>query len=383
MKRGLYIHIPFCARKCHYCDFVITVKKDAETRKKYLSALALEIAHAREAHGRLAFDTLYLGGGTPSALGASEISSLVSLVREHFDFVPGGEFTIEMNPDDAERGLIEEYRRIGINRVSVGAQSMKDELLKRAGRIHTSDQIRRTMELLGRAGFANISLDFILNLPGQTVEDAAGSVRSGIELGASQIVLYDLDVHERTLFGAWRRRGMLPSSDEDGQRAMWQRADELLEAAGFSAYELSSYAKPGYESRHNLLYWHNEEYLGLGPGAFSYLRGVRYQFSSDVRKYFEKCFAGDWEPETADRLTEREKQIESFITGLRLKQGVDLSRFPLIAEETGEKVPRLQALGLLEREGEILRLSRNGRSVADRIFAELLPEPVREGKETS
>jgi len=372
-RRGLYLHIPFCARKCHYCDFVITVKKSPEMRERFFASLSREIEQASRIYGPLSFDTLYFGGGTPSLLSEEEISRIAQRLFREFRFNEGFEFTIEVNPGDADASKIKRYRLLGANRISVGAQTFNNALLKGSGRLHSAGDTIQTVRLLREAGFDNLSLDFILNLPGQTLEDVSDSMNRAVALGAGQAVLYDLDVHEKTLFGSWRRRGMLTSADEEGQWSMWKAADNILSRAGYIPYELSSYAKPGYAAQHNLIYWKNEEYLGLGPGAFSYMDGVRYQYALDVEGYLSKCEAGDWTRDSEDFLSPEEIEIETFITGLRLREGVDLSRFPLTGDRFRAGAEKLAGEGFLFLSDERVSFTQKGRSVADRIFLELLP----------
>lgn len=367
--RGLYVHIPFCLKKCHYCNFVITTKRTEGFRARFFQALQKEIEQAREKYGRLGFDTFYLGGGTPSALTAEEMGSLIEGLRAAFDFAPGYEFTCEVNPGDVDRAKLEAYRSLGINRISLGTQAFQDSLLKDMGRPHTVADTLETWELLRDLGFKNISFDLINGLPSQTLENFEDSLRKTIELEAAQLSLYDLDVHEKTVYGLRRRDGKLPVPDEEKRAEMFTRAGELMSAAGYVQYEISTFAKPGFESRHNLGYWHNQEYLGLGPGAFAYLNGERYQFAPDVNRYLEKCEAGDWQPDTSETLTEDKKELETLLTGLRLRQGIDLDQFTIIRPSLEEKLAKIQPHALMEREGSQIRLSSRGRFLAESVFS--------------
>jgi oxygen-independent coproporphyrinogen-3 oxidase len=232
-----------------------------------LDAILAEIKHACHCHGRLSFDTLYLGGGTPSSLNIPELRRLVKSVRSAFEFKGGYEFTCELNPGDGDETKLEALRAIGVNRVSLGCQSFRDAILKKLGRRHTVRDIEKTISKIRRAGIVNTSFDLMLRLPGQTAEDFRDSVRRCIRLEASQVSLYDLEVHEGTLFGQSQKEGKLDLPGEEEHARMYESAIEMLTSAGYEHYEISNFAKPGLASRHNLIYWHNQEYLGLGPGA--------------------------------------------------------------------------------------------------------------------
>jgi oxygen-independent coproporphyrinogen-3 oxidase len=284
-ERGLYVHIPFCRRKCHYCNYTIWVGAGEEDRERFFRALAAEAVRAAERYGPLAFDTLYFGGGTPSLLLADEFRRVAEILRKHFRFRPGAEFTCEANPGDVDATRLAAWRREGMNRVSLGIQSFDDHLLRLMGRAHDRAAALEAVRALGGAGFDNVSFDLILRLPGQTPAGAREALEEAVRLGPRQVVLYDLNVHEGTVFGRRAREGKLDLPSEALHEAMFAAAEEVLvRRAGFRHYEVSTFARPGYEARHNLIYWRNGEYLGLGPGAFSYMQGVRYQFAPATRR---------------------------------------------------------------------------------------------------
>lgn len=369
MPRGLYLHVPFCHAKCHYCDFVITTNRSEDSRKRFLSVLAKEIRRAREQYGRLAFDTLYLGGGTPSVLLADEMMQVIESLKKAFELRSGSEFTSEMNPEDANPEKLRAYRDLGINRISLGAQSFNDELLKGMGRHHTAQDTVRAVRRLKDAGFQNISLDLMIKLPGQTLSDVEHSLEQAIALKPSQVSVYDLDLHDQTVFGSLAQKGQLNLPSEEEHMEMFDGVSSRLGEAGFVQYELSNFAKPGFESKHNLIYWHNQEYLGLGPGAFSYLSGVRYQFALSVERYFQKCALNDWTRDVEDRITNEKKEIETLLTGLRLREGIDLRQFQIIRKSIEQKVSGSE---LFEKRGERVALSRRGRFLAENAFSFLI-----------
>ena len=375
-SRGLYVHIPFCLKKCHYCNYVISAAPRPEDKEAYLEALEHEIRRARSRYGALAFDTLYLGGGTPSALDPGEMERLFSLVGAAFSLRPGAEVTCEVNPGEADRAKLAAYRRLGVNRLSVGAQSFNDALLRGLGRIHGARAIRETTEWAREIGFENLSLDLIIRLPGQTVGDVEDSARQAVACGARQVVIYDLNVHDETVFGRLRRRGLLELPDEALHSRMHEVAVRVLAGeSGFRQYEISSFAKPGYESRHNLVYWHNEEYLGLGPGAFSYMEKRRYQYARTVARYLAKTRAGDASDDEEHFPAPEEIEMETLLTGLRLEEGVALADFPRIRREVGKEVERLVNDGLAASDGRRVRLTPAGRSLAETVFTRLSLEP--------
>lgn len=372
MSRGLYIHIPFCETRCAYCNFVTTAESTPDLRERFFRALSAEIKHARETYGQLAFDTLYLGGGTPSCLSIPESESLISEVQVAFEFKAGYEFTCEFNPGDGEDAKLERLRQRGVNRISLGCQSFSEKILQRLGRRHTVRDITETIAKIRNAGIQNISFDLMLRLPGQTVEDFRDSVKRSIALEASQVSLYDLEVHGETRFGQLQKEGHLELPSEEDHARMYESAIELLTGAGYEHYEISNFARPGLASRHNLIYWHNQEYLGLGPGAFTYLNGVRSQYALNLGGYLEKCGVLEWKNDTEDRLSAEEQETETLVTGLRLREGVRPDSFPRILPALRARLDALCAKGLMERAGENVRLTDRGKFLSEDVFAFLL-----------
>lgn len=367
-RRGLYVHIPFCLKKCHYCDFVITTKRDSATKTRFFSAFEAELKHSTEKFGRLRFDTLYLGGGTPSALDPDEFNSIYRSLTQVFDFAPDFEFTVEVNPGDVDPAKIDAYRQSGVNRVSLGVQAFQENLLKDMNRPHGVFEVNETVEALRRANLTNISMDMILNLPGQTQADAEETLKRLLDLKPNQISVYDLDVHERTVYGQRRREGRLHLGGEEAHERMAETVSRTLESEGLRQYELSNFARPGCESKHNLIYWDNQPYLGLGPGAFSYMNGVRYQFSDSVDEYFKKADSADWKPRTEDILTPEEIEKETLLTGIRLREGIDLRRFRLLKAKFEETADNFLKEGLLEKDGFRLKFTSRGKLLADLIL---------------
>lgn len=370
--RGLYIHIPFCTTRCHYCNFVTTAEHSPEFRKRFFEAVSAEIKHARDHYGPLLFDTLYLGGGTPSSLSIPELRQLVGEVHDSFKFKEGYEFTCELNPGDGDESKLKALYESGVNRISLGCQSFREEILQRLGRRHTVRDITGTVARIREAGISNISFDLMLRLSGQTVEDFRDSVKKCMELDAAQVSLYDLEVHEETPFGQFQKEGKLDLPGEEDHARMYEGAIEILTGAGYEHYEISNFSKPGLASRHNLIYWHNQEYLGLGPGAFTYLNGIRSQRASGLIRYLEKCEARDWKNDMEDKLSEEEKETETLVTGLRLCEGVRPRNFPKIEARLQGRFKTLCEDGLMERSGENIRLTARGKFLSEDVFAFLL-----------
>ncbi len=368
---GLYVHIPFCIRKCHYCNFVIAPSSDQRLRADYFTALEAEAADARMRYGAVEFNTVYLGGGTPSALTADETRRLFDLLRKNFTWKADAEITCEVNPGEVDDAKFKVYRALGVNRISLGVQSTNDELLKAMNRAHNAADARRTAAVAADLGFGNISMDLIIRLPNQKVEDVRTSLTDIVEWNAHQVVIYDLAVHEETHFGLKRRKGELALPADDVHEAMFGAVEQVLGDAGFQHYEVSSFAKPGYESRHNLIYWHNQPYLGLGPGAFSYMGGVRYVYAQSVARYLQKALRGDWSRDESDTLGPEERERETLLTGLRLRPGVEIGRFPIIRGSVEAEIPSLAAAGLVEYDDGVLRLTRKGRYLAESVFTQL------------
>ena len=370
--RGLYLHIPFCDKKCHYCNFVITTKQSGEDRKRFISAIAKEAEYAANKYGRLSFDTLYLGGGTPSVLSPTEIEQILRFVKKYFDVANGAEVSCEVNPGDGDFEKFAQYRDLGINRISLGVQSMEDSILQDMNRTHSADDIIKTFGLLKAAGFSNISVDLMTRLPGQSVKLFCDSLDRCLSLQPTQISLYDLEVHESTVFGLRKKRGELVLPVEDDHVAMMNYAEDRLDQAGFNHYEVLNFAKPGFESKHNLVYWKNREYLGLGPGAFSYLQKKRYQFADTVKRYYEKMDVGDWQNDQQDQLDAEKIEWENLIASIRLADGVDLDQFPLIRNKINQKIENLFESGVIEWNQSRVKLTRRGRFLIETVLAELV-----------
>lgn len=327
---------------------------------------------AQERYGRLCFDTVYFGGGTPSSLTADETVKLFTLLKQYFDFRPGAEITWEVNPGDVDASKIGVYRGAGINRISLGIQSFQESSLKDMARPHGVAEVHDTMRMLRAEGFQNISVDLILRLPGETLEIVRKNIEGALALDPAQFTLYDLEVNAGTVYGTKAARGELVLISEAEHEEIAEVAEQVLEASGYGQYSLGVFAKPGFEARHNLNYWHNGEYLALGPGAYGYMRGVRYQFAPDVRRWMKKWELRDHQPDIADTLSAMEQEKENLLTGLRLREGVSMQICERYLETLGPKINVLIGEGLLEiRQGQLM-LTKRGRFLFESVSAELV-----------
>ena len=365
------MHLPFCAKRCHYCDFVISVANDTGSHERFFEALEKEIQHYASGFQNRRFDTLYLGGGTPSLLSSDEMRRLFSLLKSNFTFKEDAEITCEMNPESLDAEKIALYRKLGINRVSLGAQSFHDKTLKALNRTHTSADTIQSFNLLRKAGFQNISVDLILSLPEESLEEVKHSLDQVVSLNPEHVSLYELTLEKGTVFQREFERGTLKLPAETLQKEMLIFARDYLQAKGFKHYELLSYAKKGFESRHNLLYWANEEYLGLGPGAYSYIEGRRYRYVSSVSEYLRKIEKEDWGLAEEELLSAFKKEVETFLLRLRLEGGASVEMFKPVLDAMPEETKDLEAKGWLERKNGHIRLTEEGQLFAETVFSQL------------
>ncbi len=341
------------------------------SRGLFLQALETEAKHYAERFAEVVFETVYLGGGTPSTLEAEELERLFAIIRRYFHWKENAELTCEVNPGDAdlEKALL--LKKLGVNRVSLGAQSFHADTLERLNRAHSAQQIEHSFRHLRDAGFKNINLDLILSLPGESWNKVRASLEKTMALGPEHISLYELTIEEKTVFGRLHQEGKLNLSNEEQQWTILSNARIFLQQAGYRHYELLNYAKTGFESRHNLLYWANQDYLGLGPGAYSYFDGRRFKNSDSQERYLDKISRNDWSADEEEVLDPKKKETESFLLALRLAEGVSMDRFYSFVEGSKEEIVGLCEKGLLIREANRLRLSPRGQFFAETVFAEL------------
>ena len=323
-KSALYIHIPFCVKKCAYCDFASY--EDFSMQEVYFDALKKEIRVASEQWSNTEFDTLFLGGGTPSSVKNEYIEGALDAINKYFK-VRFIESTIEANPGTVDWHKLQFYRYLGIDRISFGVQAAQDDLLSKVGRIHTFEEVQENLALACRAGFANISIDLMSGLPEQTEEDLLESVEQAKKLCVSHVSLYTLKLEEGTRLydDVEKGRVSLPSKDEEYEMSFMAR--KRLKEHGYSRYEISNYAKEGFECKHNLHYWHNDDYLGLGLAAASAQDGLRSINSRDMGEYLFKINSGDFAYEESVKSSDEEFAYETLMLGLRLTRGVNIEEY--------------------------------------------------------
>ncbi len=371
----IYLHIPFCVRKCEYCDFLSFAAEKSRYRD-YGKALEAEAENCLLPSGSYEVSTVFFGGGTPSLFPGEEIGRILETLRGRFDFRPEAEISLEANPGTVTGDKLGLYRQAGINRISFGCQSTENEELRRLGRIHSYEDFLESWQLAGEAGFTNRNIDLMSGLPGQTLASWERSLRQVAALEPEHISAYSLIVEEGTPF--YEKQGALNLPGEEEERQMYEITHEILEQYGFCQYEISNYARPGYACRHNLGYWRGKEYLGLGLGASSLLGHSRYQNTRDFRLYLEKSADTGAIRRETETLELRDRQAEYMILGLRLTQGVSREEFRRrfgqdLDQVYGPVVDRYVKMGLLEEREGWIRLTRRGISLSNTVMADFLP----------
>lgn len=373
----LYLHMPFCVRKCAYCDF-LSFPSGAETQRMYAKRLMEDIDVMGKRYGEIPVETIFIGGGTPSVPDSALIVEIMEHVRHAFHVADGAEISMEANPGTVTREKLTDYRKAGINRLSFGLQSANDQELKLLGRIHTWAEFLESFTLARECGFANLNIDLMSALPGQTCESWKETLSRVTDLDPEHISAYSLIIEEGTPFGerygSEEGRKLLP--DEDSEREMYHETKRFLKDCGYERYEISNYAKPGRECRHNIGYWTGVPYLGLGLGASSYLDGCRFTVNPDMKQYLEEkpgMFVD------IEKLTKKDMEEEFFYVGLRMTAGVSLSeferRFGISAKEV---YPGLMETFVKEKaarfEGDRFVLTDYGLDVSNYIMAQFLQD---------
>ena len=361
--KHLYIHIPFCLQICPYCSFY----KDIAGPGKADPLVDAIIREAELPGSGCAPQTVFIGGGTPTALSVSQLDRLFAGLRRQIDLSSVAEFTIEMNPATVTSRKADLLRAHGVNRVSMGVQSWDSTLLKLLGRVHNAEQVRASFATLRAAGYDNINLDLIYGIPGQTLAQWKDSLRHTIDLGPEHISAYCLTYEEDTEYFLRMTRGEF-REDTDRDAAFYERGVEILSASGYAQYEISNYARPGFECRHNLAYWEGADYLGLGPSAWSTIGERRWQNIPDTAAYVQAVKAGVRPVANEEILPDATREMEKVAFGLRMSAGIDRTK---LAGHT-DLVTRLREEGLLENHGPRIRLTPRGRLLADEIAAEFV-----------
>ena len=367
---GLYVHIPFCRRRCHFCAFYLEIAR-SDRMARFHSALTQEISLSRrqESLDGRALQSIYFGGGTPTSLPADQLAALLTLIRATWPTGDTAEMTVEAHPSSVTERDLATLADAGFNRISFGAESMADKDFASIGRFGQAQDTAAAVQAARRAGFGNINLDLMYGLPGQSMQDWIHTLESLMTLAPSHVSCYALTIEEGTRLAQDIARSLVPPPDDMLQIDMESAAERLLAEAGFSRYEISNYAEPGYACRHNLLYWTGGEYLGLGPSAQSYLDGIRFGNVADLDAYVA-CLNDNRLPMT-DRttLSASERQRDALVFGLRLLRGVP--RTAVMDAERDHQIDALVAKGLLDADHDRIRLTSLGRRYADTVAEQL------------
>ena len=370
---ALYVHVPFCLRKCRYCDFY-SVERRPDLISPWLAALATEL-HNRSA--ALDLRTLYIGGGTPTSLSLDQLDSLLSIFRDELDLSRLLEFTVEANPGTLSPEKLYLMRSQGVNRLSLGVQSFDNRILGRLGRIHSAFQALHSLSQARQAGFDNLSLDLIFAVPGQTLAGLRSDLARALSTNVGHISAYGLTYEEGTPLHADLLAGRIHPHDEAAELAMYRAVRDTLTHAGFEHYEVSNYARPGMRSLHNQTYWRNEAYVGIGPAAVTYLDGVRSTNVRDVERYLQLMKGQGDATIESESLDPRRRAGETAMLGLRMTQGLDEKEFAsrtgfTLSELAGPAFDRLIDMGLLGRHLGRVFLTDRGMELADSILSEFI-----------
>ena len=370
---GLYVHIPFCSAICNYCNFNRGLF-DADLKRRYVDALVVEIAATGLVDHTEGADTIYFGGGTPSLLSADDVSRIIGACRSAFATAADTEITLEANPEAVSVELLASFRAAGVNRLSFGVQSLRDDELKRLSRLHGAARARDAWAEARAAGFDNVSLDLMMWLPQQTPAQWLESIDGAIGLTPDHVSLYMLEVYPNAPLRDEMARARWSQAPDEDAAAMYMEAMGRLEAAGLEQYEISNVARPGRESRHNLKYWSDGEWFGFGCGAHSTRDGVRWKNQSDTQEYIERTLGGDSARTEAHRLTGDERLGDALFTGLRLTAGLDLAEIDRryqtsVWQRYGRELQPFVDEGILDHDASRLRLTRRGMLLANEVMA--------------
>jgi len=374
---GIYIHIPFCETRCHYCNFA-TGGYESEMARRYVAALGEEVkmqyggAGARP--GMRAVDTIYFGGGTPTTLSVEQLSGIIELCRDKFDVARDAEITSEANPGTISQGFLEGLRAAGVNRLSFGVQSFDDGELQMIGRSHSSEDAREAVRRARAAGFANVSIDLIAGLPEQKMGTWRRNLEEAFALEPDHLSVYLLELYKDAPLLHRINRGELRAIDDELTVEMYFALKDEAERHGFEHYEISNWARPGFESRHNLKYWTGAPYWAFGVSAAGYDGARRWSNTRNIHEYQSKVESGASPVAEAVELDDEDRQSENLFLRLRLKEGVNLReherRFGVrVTERYGEELARLGEAGLIELNGDVLKISRAGTVLANEVFA--------------
>ena len=377
MELGLYLHFPFCISKCPYCDFNSYKLKEDNQISSYISALYQEITAYSKKLKKNNIKTIYLGGGTPTILSGVQIYNILEFCKDKFTIDKNAEITIEANPGTVDGEKIKLLIESGINRLSLGAQSFDNLFLKKLGRVHNTQDIIDSYYLAREMGFNNINIDIMFALPEQTTEDLQATLKKAVSLKPDHLSLYNLTIKPGTEYYKEYKKEKLKLPTEDEEFDMYNWAINYLEENNFEHYEIANFARPHKRSMHNLIYWQNRPYLGIGAGAYSFIRGYRYMNYEKPARYIKEVMSGKSPIDNGEKLSSRKRMIETIILGLRTKDGVSYKKYKTrfginLNDIFSKQVNKLINLGLLEEGDCKIKLTRKGIFLANTVFREFV-----------
>jgi putative oxygen-independent coproporphyrinogen III oxidase len=377
MRKSLYIHVPFCEQICHYCDFNKFFLQNQPV-DEYLDLCMEEMGKTVKTHPQTELiETIYIGGGTPTALSTEQLQRLLEAVPKYFDLANGVEWTVEVNPGSADREKFEMMKNAGVNRLSIGAQTFDPELLKTINRDHGTGDAEQTVKMAQESGIANLSIDMMFGLPGQTMEQWKDSLHKAAELDISHISAYSLKIEPKTVFYQMWNKGHLQLPEQELEAEMYTYMLTFLKEYGFTAYEISNFSKTGLESMHNLAYWNNNEYYGIGAGAHSYVNGMRNRNHGPLPKYMKAVKNEELPYLETHKVTKEEKMEEEMFMGLRKRLGVSKEQFYRRYDREIEDVfpgvvEQLKNRLLLQEMDERIMLTEEGLLLGNEVFEKFL-----------
>ncbi|MDF2948634.1 MAG: hemN [Sedimentibacter sp.] len=376
-KLGIYIHIPFCKQKCNYCDFY-SIKWDDESENKYIEAVISEInSYKDKLCGNYIVDTLFFGGGTPTIIKPENLGKIVDSLRGVIEIDKCSEISMEANPNTLTSENLRKYKNIGINRLSIGIQSLNDEILKKIGRIHNSTEALEAIDRAKNIGFENINADIMFNIPGQTGYDIDEAVTKIIEKGVKHISFYSLKLEKGTPMYSLEKNKKIIMPDEEIEREMYYAGRNVMEKNNLFQYEISNFAVKGFECRHNLKYWNQDEYIGLGPSAHSFMDNIRYSNPSDLKFYCDNINTSKFERIIHEQLEKNDLMFEYIMLRLRLTEGLSINEFNNKFSQDFKEVYKMQINflvknDLLEINSDFIRLTNKGMDISNYVIEEFM-----------
>lgn len=369
---SLYLHIPFCKRKCAYCDFV-SLAKSPEYQNNYIASIIKEMEMVKDIASEYIIDTVYIGGGTPSFLNEASIEKLLESIHKNFDLQAVREFTFECNPESLDESKLRLLKKYKINRISLGLQSTDDYELIFLRRSHNFDTFLTSYKLVREMGFKNVSVDLMFAIPTQTIESFSASLKKVVELSPEHISCYSLIIEENTLMNRWLNEGKMKPVSDDLYVDMYRYMIDFLSKNGYMQYEISNFAKPGFESLHNSAYWIRQDYLGLGASSHSLINNQRFSNVANVDEYMIRLLASKSpvDEESLENLSVRDILNERIFLGLRMNEGILLSDFEKI-DDFYSKCQKLKRMDLIEFCENRIRLTQKGRELSNSVFSELM-----------